>query len=494
MTTSTNQAPTGAGSAAGRPDEDFVRNRLIELIRTKQARIGVIGLGYVGLPTALAFAEKGFTTIGFDVNADKVRALNSGHVAPSIDAAAIVNYLSDQRFRATFDLTELATCDCITVSVPTPLSFSNEPDLSYIHAAVAEIKPHLRRGQLVVLESTTYPGCTDEIFLPALQESGLRLDRDFLLAFSPERIDPGNATFTFSTVPRIVGGSSADSRDAAAALYEQVVPSVRAVSSTRVAETSKLLENTFRAINIGLVNEFAMMCHQMGIDVWEVIDAAKSKPFGFMPFYPGPGIGGHCIPLVPEFFSWKGRQFGIQSRFISLAEQLNGAMPSFVIDLIMEGLNADAKPLHGARVLLIGVSYKKDIGDALESPAIEIIQLLREKGAVVSYHDPFVPTLDFTNIPLKLSRSTYYAGSQRRGTKIPESALVDHEARRLRDPLHSIELTSDAVRAADCVVIVTDHSSIDYKALTQDAQLIVDTRNAIDEETRRTSRARIVRL
>lgn len=475
-------------------EEQSIRNRLIEMVRTHRARIGVIGLGYVGLPTALAFASKGFATIGFDINAEKVGAINAGRIPVGYDADEIAQYIAAERFQATSDFAQLRACDCITVSVPTPLSFSNEPDLSYIHAAVAEIQPYLRRGQLIVLESTTYPGGTDEIFLPKLLETGLRLDDDFLLAFSPERIDPGNSEFTFGQVPRIVGGSSEASRDVAAALYEQVVPFVHNVSSTRVAETSKLLENTFRAINIGLVNELAMMCYQMGIDVWEVIEAAKSKPFGFVPFYPGPGVGGHCIPLVPEFLSWKGRQFGVQSRFISLAEQINGSMPNFVVDLIADGLNADGKPLRGAHILLIGVSYKKDIGDALESPALEIVQLLRSKYADVAYHDPFVPALDFATAQLKLTRSSYYADRERRRLQTGESTDVEREARRLRDPLRSLELTDEVIRAADCVVIVTGHSSIDYARIAREATLIVDTRNALDEDLRRSSNARIVRL
>ena len=474
---------------------DSVRDGLVELIRSKQARIGVVGLGYVGLPTALAFAKKGFPTVGFDVNSAKVDALNAGQTPEISDAIEIVTYVASGGFRATIDFAELRNCDCITVSVPTPLSFSNEPDLSYIQAAVAEIAPHLRRGQLVVLESTTYPGATEEIVLPRLLETGLLLDDDFLLAFSPERIDPGNVTYTFSEVPRIIGGASDASCDAATALYEQVVPFVHPVSSMRVAETSKLLENTFRAINIGLVNELAMLCYQMGIDVWEVIDAAKSKPFGFVPFYPGPGVGGHCIPLVPEFFSWKSRQFGAQSRFISLAEQINAAMPAFVVDLIADGLNAESTAVRGARILLVGVSYKKDIGDAIESPAIEIVQILRSRGAVVSYHDPFVPALDFTRVQLKLSRSSYdHAGSERRGSQTRESEIAARYARRMRDPLKSVALTAETIRAADCVVIVTDHSSVDYAALAREAKLIVDTRNTLDAETRRSSKARIVRL
>lgn len=453
------------------PDEstspDSVSRRLMESITTRKARIGVIGLGYVGMPTALAFVAEGFETIGFDTNAAKVRAINEQSAGR--DAVS--------KFRSTTDFADLRLCDCIMVSVPTPLSFSNEPDLSYLRAVAQAIKASLRRGQLIVLESTSYPGCTEELMLPILLEANLFLDDDFLLGFSPERIDPGNDAFPFRDVPRIVSGASDASRDAVAALYEQVVPSVYLAGSTRVAETAKLLENTFRAVNIGLVNELATMCHQMNIDLWDVIDAAKTKPFGFMPFYPGPGVGGHCIPMVPEFLSWKGRQVGVESRFISLAEQVNGSMPNFVVRLIAEALNDDGKPLHAARVLIVGASYKKDVGDAHESPAVEIIQILRSHGANVSYHDPFVPDLDFQQLVWK-----------------PGRPLGAQQTQHQNDPLHSVELSEDTLRAADCVVIVTDHSALDYTRMTREAKLIVDTRNALDNDARLHSRARVVRL
>jgi UDP-N-acetyl-D-glucosamine dehydrogenase len=350
--------------------------------------------------------------------------------------------------------------------VPTPLRKTKEPDVSFILAAAEEIKQNLRRGQLIILESTTYPGTTDEVLLPMLEETGLKLDQDFLLAFSPERVDPGNPQFKTNNIPKVVGGVTADSTETAASLYSQIVDEVHGVSSARVAEAAKLLENTFRAVNIGMANEMARLCYALNIDTWEVIRAAATKPFGFMPFYPGPGIGGHCIPLDPHYLSWKARQHGFDSRFIGLAEEVNSRMPDHVVQLVSDGLNEDRQAMNGARVLVLGVAYKKDIDDVRESPALSIIDRLRSKGCEVRYHDPFVPALRFDD-----------AHTQGGG-----------------DPLNSIDLNDEEIKSADCVVIVTNHSNIDYRRVLDLAPLVVDTRNALNGDLRKESRARIIRL
>lgn len=470
---------------------ETVRDRLVRRIRTKEARIGIVGLGYVGLPLAIGFAHNGYVTTGVDIDERKAHALSDGRsYLGDVSDAEVTQQVAAGRFSATTDPAALADCDCIIICVPTPLSRSDDPDLSCIISAADTVKRFLSPGCLVVLESTTYPGCTDEIVRTRLEETGLRLDQDFLLAFSPERIDPGNTRFKTINVPRIVGGCSADSTAAAAELYGNVVPSVHVVSSARVAETAKLLENTFRAVNIGLINEMALMCHRMNIDIWEVIDAAKSKPYGFMPFYPGPGIGGHCIPLDPAYLSWRGRQFGFISDFIEVAERVNNSMPGHVVDLVADALNAHGKSLRGARVLVLGVTYKRDVGDERESPALEVIQVLRAKKADVAYHDPFIGKLDFSRQHSKLRREMVYTGAERRA-KSAQDAL--HQ-RRSNDPLYSLPLTDTVLQQADCVVIVTDHSSIDYEHLVETTSLVVDTRNAITEDLRRRSSAQIVRL
>jgi UDP-N-acetyl-D-glucosamine dehydrogenase len=465
-------------------------------IRMKEARIGIVGLGYVGLPLALAFAHNGFTTVGLEVDESKARSLNQGRsYLGDISDAEVAQELISERFRATTDASVLQECDCIIICVPTPLSRTNDPDLSFIQSATETVKEHLRAGRLVVLESTTYPGCTDELVLVELEQTGLKLDRDFLLAFSPERIDPGNTSYKTVDIPRIVGGCSADSTAAAAELYAQAVPNVHIVSSARVAETAKLLENTFRAVNIGLVNEMALMCYRMNIDIWEVIEAAKTKPYGFMPFYPGPGIGGHCIPLDPAYLSWRGRQFGFESRFIDLAEGVNASMPGYVVQLVADALNSQGKPLNGARVVVLGVAYKKDVADLRESPALEIIQDLRAKKANVAYHDPFVSKVDFSHAAAKLRREMMYGGAERRAeqtSRIPGSDGT--YGRRSADTLYSVPLANELLAQSDCVVIVTDHSSIDYERIVQTASLVVDTRHAITEDLRRRSSAQIVRL
>ncbi|MGI9106439.1 MAG: nucleotide sugar dehydrogenase, partial [Pyrinomonadaceae bacterium] len=381
--------------------------------------------------------------------------------------SSLVKELVDaKRLRATIDFTELAKCDAIIICVPTPLRKTKEPDISYILAAAGEIQKNVRRGQIVILESTTYPGTTDEVLLPMLEEQGVKLDVDFLLAFSPERVDPGNPQFQTHNIPKVVGGCTDDSTEVAAALYGQIVKDVHAVSSARVAEAAKLLENTFRAVNIGMANEMARLCYALGIDTWEVIRAAATKPFGFMPFYPGPGIDGHCIPLDPHYLSWKARQHGFDSRFIGLAEEVNSRMPDHVVTLIADGLNDERKALNGARLLLLGVAYKKDINDVRESPALSIIDRLRAKGADVRYHDEYVPEISF------------------------EDAHTESTG----EPLQSVALTDAELKAADCVVIVTDHSAIDYTRVCQLSSLIVDTRNALSGDLRKKSSARIIRL
>ena len=445
----------------------MVKNEFINSIKEKRARIGVIGLGYVGLPLVTEFARGGFAATGFEVDAAKAATINSGDsYIGDVPAAHVKELIDDGRLHATTDFDELRDCDAIIICVPTPLRKTKEPDVSYILAAAEQIRKRLRRGQLIILESTTYPGTTDEVLLPMLEETGLKLDQDFLLAFSPERVDPGNPEFKTHNIPKVVGGVTEDSTEAAAALYGQIVREVHAVSSARVAEAAKLLENTFRAVNIGMANEMARLCYALGIDTWEVIRAAATKPFGFMPFYPGPGIGGHCIPLDPHYLSWKARQHGFDSRFIGLAEEVNSRMPEHVVQLVSDGLNDARKAMNGSRILLLGVAYKKDIDDVRESPALSIIDRLRSKGCDVRYHDPFVNNLTFD----------------------------DAHAESGGEPLSSVDLTEEEIRASDCVVIVTNHSGIDYAHVIEQAPLVVDTRNALNGDLRRGSRARIIRL
>ena len=445
----------------------MIKDELTELIGARRAHVGVIGLGYVGLPLSVEFAHKGFQATGFEVDAQKAAQINRGEsYIGDVRSSLVAELVEAKRLRATTDFGELSKCDCVIICVPTPLRKTKEPDISYILAAASEIQKSLRRGQLIILESTTYPGTTDEVLLPMLEERGMKLDEDFLLAFSPERVDPGNPQFQTHNIPKVVGGSTDDSTEVAAALYGQIVNNVHPVTSARVAEAAKLLENTFRAVNIGMANEMARLCYALGIDTWEVIRAAATKPFGFMPFYPGPGIGGHCIPLDPHYLSWKARQHGFDSRFIGLAEEVNSRMPDHVVTLIADGLNDERKALKGSRILLLGVAYKKDINDVRESPALSIIDRLRAKGAEVSYHDEYVSEIRFDDA------HTESAG----------------------EPLQSIALTDDELKAADCVVIVTDHSTVDYRRVCTLSKLIVDTRNALGGNLRRDSSARIIRL
>jgi UDP-N-acetyl-D-glucosamine dehydrogenase len=416
---------------------------LVERIQSRQAHIGVIGLGYVGLPLAVEFARAGFEVTGFDVDERKNTDINLGRSyipdVPSSDLHAVV---TSKHLSATGDLSRLGAVDVIDICVPTPLRKTRDPDLSYVVKAVEAVAATLRRGQLVILESTTYPGTTDEVVQPMLEANGLKPEEDFFLAFSPERVDPGNVTFSTRSIPKVLGGVGPRSTDLAASLYGSIIASVVPVSSTRVAEMVKLLENTFRAVNIGLVNEIALMCHKLDIDVWEVIDAARTKPFGFMPFYPGPGLGGHCIPIDPYYLSWKARQSGFEARFIELAGHVNSAMPEYVVQRVADALNSVQKPINGSRIHLFGVAYKRDVNDMRESPALDILELLRRRGAHVSYTDPFVPTLS-------------HGG----------------------ETLETIPFDRALAEDWDCVVVATDHAQFDYSRIVA-FPLVVDTRNA----------------
>jgi len=445
----------------------MIKEDIKNLIAEKNACIGVIGLGYVGLPLIVEFALKGFQSIGFEVDTKKTAEINAGNsYIVDVSDENVQKCIESGKLKATTDFSEVEKCDVLIICVPTPLRKTKDPDMSYILAAGGEIQKYMRRGQLIILESTTYPGTTDEVLQPMFEEKGFKLDEDFLLAFSPERVDPGNPQFQTHNIPKVVGGVSKDSGEIASFLYSNIVENVHLVSSARVAEACKLWENTFRAINIGMANEMAKVCNALGIDTWEVVRAAATKPFGFMAFYPGPGIGGHCIPLDPHYLSWKARQHGFDSQFISLAEQVNSGMPNYVIKLVSNALNNERKAVNGSRILILGVAYKKDIDDMRESPALSVIDLLRAKGADVSYHDPFVPEVHFDH--------AYTIGDG--------------------EPLYNSELTDDLIKNSDCVIICTEHSDIDYANITQFASLIVDTRNALGEELRNNSKAKIVRL
>jgi nucleotide sugar dehydrogenase len=445
----------------------MIKDELKNLITEKRARIGVIGLGYVGLPLIVEFSLKGFHGTGFEVDEKKAEAINRGEsYIVDVPSENVKKCVDAGRLEATTDFSRLRDCDVIIICVPTPLRKTKDPDMSYILSAGEEIKKYARRGQLVILESTTYPGTTDEVLQPMIEEAGLKLDEDFLLAFSPERVDPGNPQFLTHNITKVVGGVGKDSTEVAALLYSQIVEKVHPVSSARVAEACKLWENTFRAVNIGMANEMAKVCNALGIDTWEVVRAAATKPFGFMPFYPGPGIGGHCIPLDPHYLSWKARQHGFDSQFITLAEQINSSMPRYVAGLVRDALNEQEKSVKGSKILILGVAYKKDIDDMRESPALSVIDLLRSRGANVVYHDPFVPEVTFDH--------AYTIGDG--------------------EPLSNQPLTDELISSADCVVICTDHSNVDYRRVCEISKVIVDTRNALNEEIRNGSKAKIVRL
>jgi UDP-N-acetyl-D-glucosamine dehydrogenase len=423
-----------------------LQGALLERIKNKQAKIGIIGLGYVGLPLAVEFARAGFDVTGFDVDERKNDAINAGRsYIPDVAEAELAEVVKAGRFRGTSDMSRLGKMDVIDICVPTPLRKTKDPDLSYVVKAVEATAATIHPGQLVILESTTYPGTTDEVVQPMLEEKGLKVEEDFFLAFSPERVDPGNAQYTTRSIPKVVGGHGPASTELASALYGCVVSKVVPVSSTRVAEMVKLLENTFRAVNIGLVNEIALMSHKMDINVWEVIDAAKTKPFGFMPFYPGPGLGGHCIPIDPFYLSWKARQNGFECRFIELAGQVNSSMPEYVVTCIADALNSVRKPINGSRVHLFGIAYKRDVNDMRESPALDIMELLLRRGATVSYTDSWVPTLT-------------HAGHS----------------------FESVPFDQAVTSGVDCGVIATDHTNFDYRRIAG-MPLVVDTRNAIKD-------------
>jgi UDP-N-acetyl-D-glucosamine dehydrogenase len=421
------------------------KDELLKKIETRQAVVGIVGMGYVGLPLAVAFAQQGFRVIGIDVDKSKVAALNEGNsyiedVADGVLRPLIANH----QLQASTNYADLAQADAISICVPTPLRKTKDPDVSYIISAADSIAQYGGTGKLIVLESTTYPGTTDEVILPRLVSNGDQVGQDFFLAFSPERIDPGRTDYTIRTTPKVIGGVTPNCLAVAVALYGTVVENPVPVSSTATAEMVKLLENTFRAVNIGLVNEVALMCDKLGLNVWEVVQAAASKPYGFMPFYPGPGLGGHCIPIDPHYLSWKLKTLNYTARFIELAAEVNSHMPDYVVSKVAEALNEDCKAVKGSSVLILGVAYKPNVSDVRESPALDIIHLLQERGARVRYHDPFV-------------------------------ADLRHEG----FDLQTAELADEGLQTADCVVIVTNHASYNWEQVATQARVIVDTRNAM---------------
>lgn len=419
--------------------------RAIEQFTNRQAHVAVLGLGYAGLPLACCFAEAGFYTRGFDIDQDKIRALQAGRsYIGHIASQRIAQLLESGYLLPTNDFSELKDCDAAIICVPTPLGQSRSPDLTYVLDTAKAVAEHLHAGQLVVLESTTYPGTTEEVLLPLFEASGLTVGEDYFVAFSPEREDPANEHFHTKVIPKLVGGVTPHCLAVASAAYSQIVERVVPVSSARVAEATKLLENIYRCVNIALVNELKLLFTRMGIDIWEVIGAAATKPFGFSPFYPGPGLGGHCIPIDPFYLTWKARQYEFRTRFIELAGEINTAMPGYVVERLSEGLNLNGKPLKHSDVLLLGVAYKRDIGDTRESPALTIIRLLEARLARVRYHDPHVPVL---------------------------------HSRHLDRGMSSVELTPETVATSDAVVIVTDHRNVDYPMVLKYAKLVVDTRN-----------------
>ena len=434
------------------------KTELLQKIENREAVIAVIGIGYVGLPLAVEFAREGYRVIGVDVSEKKVGLINSGvSYIPDIPTEDIARPVEAGLLSATTDYSILRDVDAISICVPTPLRKTKDPDMSYIIAAADEIAKYSRPGQLIVLESTTYPGTTDELIVPRMAQNGYRVGEDIFVCFSPERIDPGNKVYGVRNTPKVIGGVTPDCTEVAVALYSKPIERVIPVSSTRTAEMVKLLENTFRSVNIGLVNEMALMCDKLDVNVWEVIEAASSKPFGFMTFYPGPGLGGHCIPIDPLYLSWKLKALNYNARFIELASEINSNMPLYVVTKIMDALNEVRKTVNGADILVLGVAYKRDIDDLRESPALDIIRLLEERGANISYHDPYVPNLHREGIDLE-----------------------------------SQPLTEETLSAADAVVIVTDHTCLDYAWVAEHASIVVDTRNALKDVKQ--PRARVVLL
>ncbi len=417
---------------------------LAERLEQKCARIAIIGQGYVGLPLAVEFARSGFHVTGIDADPTRVEQLRAGHsYIPDVPEEDLRSVVDAGRFTATCDTSTLAEQDAVVICVPTPLRKSKDPDISYVLGAAGDVATHLHRGQLIVLESTTFPGTTEEVLLPLFERGGLKVGEDFHLAFSPERIDPSNPVFKVKEIPKLVGGATPACTAMAARLYRQIVAHVIELSGPVVAELAKLYENTFRSVNIALANELALICHHLGVDTSEVIEAAATKPFGFMPFYPGPGIGGHCIPVDPLYLSWKVRLKGYEAKFIGLADEINGRMPRFVLELLVDALNQRGKPLQGARILVLGVAYKRGVGDVRESPAIEILEDLRHRGAHVVYADPFVPTLALQG-----------------------------------ETLTATPLSTELLRWSDAVMILTDHREFDYATVVNEAPLIIDCRNA----------------
>ena len=425
---------------------------LIKKIESRSAHAGVMGLGYVGVPLMVAIANAGFRVTGFDINREKIKKINEGiSPVPDIHDTILEELINSKRIRVTDEFSELSGMDTVNICVPTPLDENRAPDMHYIEAAVEKVAQNMQSEQLIVLESTTYPGTTEEIVLPILNSkpnnignASLEVGHNFYLAYSPERIEPGNSTYFMTNTPKVVGGVTKKCTQLAKTFYEQFINKVHTVSSPRIAEMTKLLENTFRNVNIGLINEIALICDRMEMDVWEIIDAAATKPFGFMPFYPGPGPGGHCIPIDPHYLSWKARTYQQNSRFIELASDINNSMPKYVLDKVIHALNIHKKPINGSKVLVIGVAYKKDIGDTRESPSFEVIRLMLDKGAQISYHDPYVSQIILGGV----------------------------------DTYHSETLTSAVIESVDCVVILTDHSTIDYNMVVRYANVVVDTRNA----------------
>ena len=434
------------------------KERLLEKIRSRKARIGVIGLGYVGLPLAVEFAKSGFRVIGYDVSERVTGAIQSGtsHIQDVADAD-VAMLVERGLLVATTDASSLGQCDAISIAVPTPLVKTRDPDMSYVLSAAKTVAQNAHPGLLIALESTTYPGTTRELLQPRLEEQGFVVGEDVFLAFSPERVDPGNPTWHTKNTPKVVGGITAACTEVATELYATCIDTVVPVSSTEAAELTKLLENTFRSVNIGLVNEMAIICDKLGVNVWEVIDAAATKPFGFMKFTPGPGIGGHCIPLDPHYLAWKMRTLNYKTRFIDLASEINSQMPSYIVEKVAHGLNEDRKAVNGSRILVLGVAYKRDIDDMRESPALDVIRLLEELGAEVSYHDPYVPMF-----------------------------REDGHAR------HGVPLDRPTLASMDAVVVVTDHKAVDYQLVADEVPLVVDSRNIMSRTT--TSRARVISL
>lgn len=415
-------------------------------IKAKKAIIGVIGLGYVGLPLALAFAKKGFNVIGIDIEKDRIKKINKGlSYITDVSNYELGNILKKGRFKATTNTRFIKTLDAVIICVPTPLGKNQEPDISYIREAVTKVKDNIKKGQIIVLESTTYPGTTREILLPILESTGLKEGRDFYLGFSPERIDPGNKFYKTENTPKIIGGISAKSTGIAKLLYNQAIKEVISVSSASAAEMVKLLENTFRIVNIALVNEITTLCDKFNLDIWEIIDAAKSKPYGYMPFYPGPGCGGHCIPIDPLYLSWKAKEHGFETKFINLASSVNESMPQYTVDRLERVLSDRKKTLDGSNILIVGVSYKKDVKDLRESPAVGIIDILQRRRTKISYYDPYFPYLKINGINLKRAK-----------------------------------LNKKALEKFDCAIVTTDHTDVDYKFLAKNLKLIFDTRNIFD--------------